>query len=307
MFRLAALVCLLSLFYLTGCGHKITALVNATAEVNPMPENLTWLPVIGAGEPFFHTEHSGDTSLREVTNLFAGALHLYQWRLVDRPEQADVVIRMTWEAKGPRYVWDSFSPSLGTVSSGFGFGSGRPRWRNRFGWGGPYDRWRGRTWYPYASEPSLSVRYLRTFRAEAILLKALSPAIRKALLPAEGENVSPASGASQPSPAALQSKKELQQPQDLSRPPYAPPLFPDGDDSFKQGQPPFAPPILPEGKSIPPDAVLWVVEVSNNGSSPDTQALLPQMAAAAVRAIGKNMIVPVSVDKDLQVTFQANP
>lgn len=311
MFRLTALVCLLSIFCLIGCGRKMTALVNATAEISPMPEDLTWIPVMEDGTPFSFREHSKDTLLQEVINLFAATLNLYHWRLVDRPEKADVVIRITWEAKGPRYVWDTFS-SFGTISSGVGFGSGSPRWRNRFGWGGPYDRWRGRAWYPYASEPTLSARYLRIFRAEAILLQDLSPAIRKALLSVDSSKGTPASVPPQSSPAVPQSKKrsesKRQQSHDLSQPPYAPPLFLNESLSSKSRQPPYAPPILlSEAKNIPSDAILWLVAVSNNGNSPNIQPLLPQLAAAAVRAIGKNMVVPVSVDKDLQVTFQANP
>lgn len=311
MFRLTALVCLLSIFCLIGCGRKMTALVNATTEISPMPEDLTWIPVMEDGTPFSSRKYSKDTLFQEVTDLFAGALHLYHWRLVDRPEKADVVIRITWEAKGPRYVWDTFS-SFGKVSSGFGFGSGSPRWRNRFGWGGPYDRWRGRAWYPYASEPTLSARYLRIFRAEAILLQDLSPAIRKALLTAEPSKGNPASVPPQSSLAVPQSKKksesERQQGHELSQPPYAPPLFLKESLSSKPGQPPYAPPLLlSEAKNIPPDAILWLVTVSNNGNSPNIQPLLSQLAAAAVRAIGKNMVVPVSVDKDLQVTFQAKP
>ncbi|MEI3479715.1 MAG: hypothetical protein V8Q84_12260 [Bilophila sp.] len=56
-------------------------------------------------------------------------------------------------------------------------------------------------------------------------------------------------------------------------------------------------------QGVPREAVLWRVVVTSGGSSGDTRAILPQLAAAAAQAVGKNMQADVIIDSDMHVTY----
>ena len=54
---------------------------------------------------------------------------------------------------------------------------------------------------------------------------------------------------------------------------------------------------------MPSEAVLWRVVVTSGGSKANTRAILPQLAAAAAQAVGKNMQAVFFVDDELHVTY----
>lgn len=314
VFVLFVMLCLGSMAA-AGCAPRVLATVQANAE--PMPVKLTWAAVSGPG--LSASVPQTRLVVDEVAASLASALSLYNWKWLSNPDQAaqaDVLVRIWWLAEGPQYVMERnvdpfFGPPYGSgVSVGIGTGGffGRRRWRP-FGYYG----------YGYA-EPAIQAVYSRRLIVEALRADALPRATREALLPpaqgqgfASGAAVAPdASGAirravPQAAPAADPAKGPYAPPLALdggalSRPPYAAPLTADGGDPSKEA--PFAPPLLDSAaQGVPPEAVLWRVVVTSGGSTGDTRAILPQLAAAAAQAVGKNMQADVIIDSDMHVTY----
>ncbi len=306
-----------------GCAPRVLATVQANAE--PMPVKLTWAAVPGPG--LSASVPQTMLVVDEVAASLASALSLYNWKWLSNPDQAaqaDVLVRIWWLAEGPQYVMERtiepfYGPPYGSgVSVGFGTGGfwGRRRWRP-FGYYG----------YGYGySEPTIQAVYSRRLIVEALRADALPRATREALLPppaaAKGQGLASAPNApgavpsAEPdaagtaravAPAPNPAKGPYAPPlalddEALSKPPYAAPLTANGSDPSKET--PFAPPLLDSAaQGVPREAVLWRVVVTSGGSSGDTRAILPQLAAAAAQGVGKNMQADVIIDSDMHVTY----
>lgn len=299
-----------------GCAPRVLATVQANAE--PMPVKLTWAAVPGPG--LSASVPQTRLMVDEVAASLASALSLYNWKWLSNPDQAaqaDVLVRIWWLAEGPQYVMERsidpfYGPPYGSgVSVGIGTGGffGRRRWRP-FGYAG----------YGYA-EPTIQAVYSRRLIVEALRADALPRATREALLPppstARGQGFASAPASSRAASgagtdaAAARSADPAKGPyapplaldaEALSKPPYAAPLTASGGDPSREA--PFAPPLLASAaQGVPKEAVLWRVVVTSGGSTGDTRAILPQLAAAAAQAVGKNMQADVIIDSDMHVTY----
>ncbi len=256
---------------MSGCGYRLAATIQANAERMPMPDRLSWaaVPVVPDAASDLRAE------VDAVAAPLASALSAYGWTWLSNPAQAadaDVLVRVSWMTEGPEYIIERADPQY---RPGPVFGMG-------YGWWGP-DPWsRGPFGYSRRvfrrPEPRIQTFYSRVLVVEALLANALPKAALEALLPAAARTAGALGHGKTPSG-------------DLSKGPYAPPLSLDG---------PGAP---GESAAIPARVVLWRVVVRSGGSKGNTVAILPQLAAAAAQAVGKNMQADVFVDSDLRVTF----
>lgn len=307
-----------------GCAPRVLATVQANAE--PMPVKLTWAAVPGPG--LSASVPQTRLVVDEVAASLASALSLYNWKWLSNPDQAaeaDVLVRIWWLAEGPQYVMERtidpfYGPSYGSgVSVGIGTGGFFGRRRR-----GPFGYYGYGFGYP---EPSIQAVYSRRLIVEALRADALPRATREALLPptapVKGQGLASAPAAPAAAPVAAPhtaggAASASARPADPAKGPYAPPLALDGEALSKPpyaapltasgGDPsreaPFAPPLLDSAaQGVPKDAVLWRVVVTSGGSSGDTRAILPQLAAAAAQAVGKNMQADVIIDSDMHVTY----
>lgn len=285
VFILFLMLCVVSMASV-GCAPRVIATVQADAE--PMPVKLSWAAVPGPGL----SPSAPETGLAvdEVAASLASALSLYNWKWLSAPDEAakaDVLVRIWWLTEGPQYVMERpldpfYGPGYGSgLSVGMGVGGffGRRRWR-------PF----GYTAYGYA-EPTIEAVYSRRLIVEALRADALPRATREALLSPE-KTLSGSSGAAPGVPRAASAVSEAAYAASLSV----------SDGAFKE--PPYAPPLLVSAaQGVPPKAVLWRVVVTSGGSKGDTRAILPQLAAAAAQAVGKNMRADVIIDGDMRVTY----
>lgn len=285
VFVLFLLLCLGSMAS-AGCAPRVIATVQANAE--PMPVKLSWAPVPGPGL----SPSAPETGLAvdEVAASLASTLSLYNWKWLSAPDEAakaDVLVRIWWLTEGPQYVMERpldpfYGPAYGSgVSVGIGMGGffGHRRWRP-FGYTGGY------------GEPAIEAVYSRRLIVEALRADALPRATREALLAPENA-FSGSSGGASGAPSVAPA---------VSAGPYAAPLSVSGGDSFREA--PYAPPLLVSAaQGVPSNAVLWRVVVTSGGSKGDTRAILPQLAAAAAQAVGKNMRADVIIDGDMRVTY----
>lgn len=272
----------LSALLTAGCGTRIAATVQANAKAGPIPKGVTWAAVPGVSGADAETLAGVEQSAVPLANV----LSLYNWKWLSNPDDAadaDVLVRIWWLTEGPTYVVERADPFLYGPRMSAGVGFGRSPWRR-----GPFGYVRQGFYYP---EPSVQAVYSRVFIVEALLADALPRATLEALAP----GVRKAGFASAP---PVRKKAE---PSDLSKGPYAPPLSLDGS---ALGKPPYAPPLFgPGAEDVPSEAVLWRVVVTSGGSKANTRAILPQLAAAAAQAVGKNMQAVFFVDDELHVTY----
>lgn len=272
----------LSALLTAGCGTRIAATVQANAKAGPIPKGVTWAAVPGVSGADAETLAGVEQSAVPLANV----LSLYNWKWLSNPDDAadaDVLVRIWWLTEGPTYVVERADPFLYGPRMSAGIGFGRSPWRR-----GPFGYARQGFYYP---EPSVQAVYSRVFIVEALLADALPRATLEALAP----GVRKAGFASAP---PVRKKAE---PSDLSKGPYAPPLSLDGS---ALGKPPYAPPLFgPGAEDVPSEAVLWRVVVTSGGSKANTRAILPQLAAAAAQAVGKNMQAVFFVDDELHVTY----
>lgn len=289
----------LSALLTAGCGTRIAATVQANAKAGPIPKGVTWAAVPGVSGADAETLAGVEQSAVPLANV----LSLYNWKWLSNPDDAadaDVLVHIWWLTEGPTYVVERADPFLYGPRMSAGVGFGRSPWRR-----GPFGYARQGFYYP---EPSVQAVYSRVFIVEALLADALPRATLEALAP----GVRKAGFASAP---PVRKKAE---PSDLSKGPYAPPLSLDGSALGKppyaaplkatgadpDREPPYAPPLFgPGAEDVPSEAVLWRVVVTSGGSKANTRAILPQLAAAAAQAVGKNMQAVFFVDDELHVTY----
>ncbi len=265
-----------------GCGNRVAASIQSVSEP-VVPRSLAWAAVPGPG---LSAEDPATLLLVEQTAAsLAGVLAMHDWKWLSNPADAasaDILVRIRWGTGRPQYIRE-FVPG-----PYYGMGWGYRRYGPFFG--GYF-------------EPRIQTIYTRTLIVEALRADALSPAVKAAVL-----HQSMADMKAAPTVPVLESAAAKSQ-QDPSKPPYAPPLSLDGflpsETGAGQKKGPYAPPILDSDQAgIPQEAVVWRVEVSSGGSRPDTQKILPQLAAAAAQAVGKTMQTDVFVDSNMGVTYK---
>ena len=269
-----------------GCGSRIAASVQSVSEP-VVPSGVTWAAVPGTG--MLSDDPSTQLLVEQTAASLATVLTSYDWKWISNPaqaEHADVLVRIRWNTSRPQYIQE-FVP---VPRYGLGIGTG---WRYR-----PYG-----PFYGGYVEPRIHTIYTRSLTVEALRADMLSPEVKAAILSHT------ATGAEE-SVSQIPSMNASISQDDPSKPPYAPPLRLDdtsdtaGKVSKKAQQGPYAPPILASDQAgIPPEALVWRVEVSSGGSRPNTQQILPQLAAAAAQAVGKTMQTDVFVDNELRVTY----
>ena len=263
----------------TGCGSRIAASIQSVS-TPVVPRSVTWAAVPGPG--LSADDPSVQLLVEQTAVPLATALALHDWKWLSNPAQAqdaDILVRIGWGTGAPRYIRE-FAPF---PRYGLGMGMG---WRH--GYYGPF--------YGAYAESYIQAVYTRTLIVEALRADALPPAIKAAILHQTAADVDTPNV--QTAPATSSQSKQP----DLSKPPYAPPL---SLDSNSPETAPYAPPILASSRAgIPQEAIVWRVEVTSGGSRPDTQKILPQLAAAAAQAVGKTMQTDVIVDSDMKVAYK---